>query len=173
VIEVERLSKDFGAVRALDALSFTVGKGALFGIVGPNGSGKSTLFDIIAGATRAQSGSMVLDGACIDGLWPHEVAARGVARTRQATRLFARMTALENVVAGAHLRSGDGFFGQLLFLPRARRSKASGVVAAREALALVGLGDRGNVQAAALREGERRRVGLARGQRHAGKVPHR
>ena len=159
---VEGVAKDFGGVRALDAISFSVAKGSIFGIIGPNGSGKSTLFDIIAGATNAQAGSVMLEGARIDGRAPHDIAARGIARTRQATRLFSRMTALENVVAGAHLRAEDRFWDHLLMLPSTRRARASIVGAAREALALVGLAGRSDVEASGLREGERRRVGLAR-----------
>jgi branched-chain amino acid transport system ATP-binding protein len=162
VIAVDKLRKTYGGVRALDGVSFAVENGMLFGIVGPNGAGKSTLFDVIAGAALPSSGTVTLDGRRIDGLPVHAAAASGVARTRQATRLFPSMTTLENVVAGAHLRSTDSFAGHLMLAPSARRVRASVEAAARGVLNVVGLGDRLSANVMRLTEGERRRVALAR-----------
>jgi branched-chain amino acid transport system ATP-binding protein len=162
VIAVDKVRKNYGGVRALDGISFAVENGVLFAIVGPNGAGKSTLFDVIAGAALPSSGTVTLDGRRIDGLPVHAAAASGVARTRQATRLFPSMTTLENVVAGAYLRSTDSFAGHLVFAPSARLGRACVEAAARDVLTVLGLGDRFSANVMRLTEGERRRVALAR-----------
>lgn len=162
MIAVTDLRKDFGGVRALDGVTFSAEPGSVVGIVGPNGSGKSTLFDIIAGAAKPLSGTVTFEGVRIDGLAAHEIARRGISRTRQATRMFERMTVLENVVAGAYLLADDGFLAHLVLAPSARRRRASLEVAARGSLAAVGLQERAGDAVQNLTEGERRRAGLAR-----------
>jgi branched-chain amino acid transport system ATP-binding protein len=147
LLEVERVSKDFGGVRAVHAVSFVVEAGGLVGVMGPNGSGKTTLFNVIAGALVPDSGQVRLDGRRISGLAAHRVCAHGVARTFQLVRPFGGLTALENVLVGR-------LFG-----------RAGGGDAEREAarcLALVGLADRAQVPAARLTLIDRKRLELAR-----------
>ncbi|HEU5322608.1 MAG TPA: ATP-binding cassette domain-containing protein, partial [Methylomirabilota bacterium] len=100
LLEVERVSKDFGGVRAVHDVSFDLEEGELLGIMGPNGSGKTTLFNVIAGAFAPDVGQVRLDGRRISGLSPHRVCAHGVARTFQLVRPFAGLTALDNVLVG-------------------------------------------------------------------------
>src|SRR5438552_17096221 len=100
LLEVERLSKGFGGVRAVHDVGFVLEEGELVGIMGPNGSGKTTLFNLIAGALAPDAGRIRLRGHDIAGLAPHRVCARGVARTFQLVRPFAGLTALENVLVG-------------------------------------------------------------------------
>jgi branched-chain amino acid transport system ATP-binding protein len=100
LLEVERLSKRFGGVRAVHEVSFTLDEGELLGIMGPNGSGKTTLFNLIAGALRPDSGRIRLRGRDVGGLSPHRVCAAGVARTFQLVRPFAALSAVENVLVG-------------------------------------------------------------------------
>src|SRR5262245_7130453 len=100
LLEVERLSKRFGGVRAVHEVSFVLEEGELLGIMGPNGSGKTTLFNLIAGALRPDDGRIRFDGREIGGLPAHRVCAAGVARTFQLVRPFAGLTVLENVLVG-------------------------------------------------------------------------
>jgi branched-chain amino acid transport system ATP-binding protein len=100
LLEVERLSKRFGGVRAVHDVSFVLEEGELLGIMGPNGSGKTTLFNLIAGSLRPDAGRIRFDGSEIGGLPAHRVCAAGVARTFQLVRPFAGLTALENVLVG-------------------------------------------------------------------------
>src|SRR5260370_25460961 len=102
LLEVERLSKGFGGVRAVHDVGFVLEEGELLGIMGPNGSGKTTLFNLIAGALTPDAGRIRLAGRDIAGRPAHEVCAAGAARTFQRGRPFAGLTALENVL-GARL----------------------------------------------------------------------
>jgi ABC-type branched-subunit amino acid transport system ATPase component len=147
MIEIAGLTVEYGGVRALDTIALLAQPGELIGIVGPNGSGKTTLFDAVCGFARSTSGTISLDGVRIDGMPPYRVARRGVARTHQAPRLFGRMTALENVEAGALARAG---------------SRASMQAAARETLTTLGFSGSLHALARNLTENERRRVETAR-----------
>jgi branched-chain amino acid transport system ATP-binding protein len=105
VIECRGIWKAFTGVQALTDISVEVAAGETLGIIGPNGSGKTTLFNILAGQERADRGAVSLNGQTITGRRPHRIAAMGLARTFQNLRLFPGMTALENVMAGGHLRA--------------------------------------------------------------------
>ena len=147
LLEVERLSKRFGGVRAVHEVSFSLDEGELLGIMGPNGSGKTTLFNLIAGALRPDEGCIRLHGRDIAGQPPHRVCASGIARTFQLVRPFAGLTALENVLVGrlyGRARSGDA------------------TAEARRLLGVVGLGERVDVPAARLTLIDRKRLELAR-----------
>jgi branched-chain amino acid transport system ATP-binding protein len=102
LLAVERVTKDFGGLRALSQVDITVEAGQLVGLVGPNGAGKTTLFNIICGSYRPTSGRILYNGQEITGRLPHEIAARGIARTFQLTNLFPNVTVLENVLFGLH-----------------------------------------------------------------------
>jgi branched-chain amino acid transport system ATP-binding protein len=149
LLEVERVSKGFGGVRAVHEVSPAVDAGELVGIMGPNGSGKTTLFNVIAGALPPDSGRIRLGGRDIAGLLPHRVCARGIARTFQLVRPFAGLTALDNVLVGQ-------LYG------RGRRGMRGAVEEAERLLALVGLEGRGGVAAAQLTLIDRKRLELAR-----------
>jgi branched-chain amino acid transport system ATP-binding protein len=147
LLEVERVAKGFGGVRAVHDVSFTLDEGELIGVMGPNGSGKTTLFNLIAGALRPDGGRIRLRGHDIAGLPPHRVCARGIARTFQLVRPFAGLTALENVLVGR-------LYG---------RGGATGAVAeAERLLALVGLEGRAQLPATQLTLIDRKRLELAR-----------
>ena len=149
LLEVERVSKGFGGVRAVSDVSFTLADGELVGIMGPNGSGKTTLFNLIAGALAPDGGRIRLRGHDIAGLAPHRICARGVARTFQLVRPFAGLTALENVLVGR-------LYG------RAATTRAEAVTEAARLLALVGLEGRAETPAARLTLIDRKRLELAR-----------
>jgi branched-chain amino acid transport system ATP-binding protein len=147
LLEVERVAKGFGGVRAVHDVSFSLDEGELIGVMGPNGSGKTTLFNLIAGALRPDRGRIRLHGHDIAGLPPHRVCARGIARTFQLVRPFAGLTALENVLVGR-------LYG--------RGSRTGAVAEAERLLALVGLETRARVPAAQLTLIDRKRLELAR-----------
>ena len=126
LLEVERLSKRFGGVRAVHDVSFILDEGELLGIMGPNGSGKTSLFNLIAGALRPDAGRIRLQGRDIAGLSPHRVCASGVARTFQLVRPFAGLSALENVLVGrlyGRARAADPVADAHALGERARRAR--------------------------------------------------
>ena len=149
LLKVERVSKDFGGVRAVHHVSFTLEEGELLGIMGPNGSGKTTLFNLIAGALSPEAGRIRLRGQDIARLAPHRICALGIARTFQFVRPFAGLSALENVLVGR-------LYG------RVRGTTVEAVTEAERLLALVGLEDRARVPASQLTLIDRKRLELAR-----------
>jgi len=149
LLEVERVSKAFGGVRAVHEVSLTLEAGEILGIMGPNGSGKTTLFNLISGALAPDGGRIRLDGEEVGGLAPHQLCARGIARTFQLVRPFAGLTAFDNVLVGR-------LFG------RARGTRAAADAEAVRLLGLVGLGDKAVVPAARLTLIDRKRLELAR-----------
>ncbi|HEU5196397.1 MAG TPA: ABC transporter ATP-binding protein [Methylomirabilota bacterium] len=150
LLEVERVSKGFGGVRAVHEVSFTLVEGELVGIMGPNGSGKTTLFNLIAGALAPDSGRIRLRGRDIAGLAPHAICARGIARTFQLVRPFGGLTALENVLVGR-------LYGRI-----SGSTRAAAVAEAERLLVLVGLEGRAQTPAARLTLIDRKRLELAR-----------
>jgi branched-chain amino acid transport system ATP-binding protein len=107
VLSVQKLSKRFGALAALNDLSFDVEKGEIFGIAGPNGAGKTTLLNVCTGALAPTSGRIFLDGEHVDGLEPYRLCHKGLARTFQIPRLFNSMTVYDNVATGAIFGIGN------------------------------------------------------------------
>jgi branched-chain amino acid transport system ATP-binding protein len=162
VLEVRGLSKRFGGLQALDQVSFTMREGAIKAIIGPNGAGKSTLFNCVAGLTAPDAGAVLFRGRAVQGRPPHEVAAGGVGRTFQHMRLFAGMTALENVMVGRHARGGAGFLAGLLAAPWTWRQERAIRERALEALEFVGAAGLAELQATSLSYGQQRAVELAR-----------
>src|SRR6202046_1094096 len=103
LLDVQGVSRTFGATRAVDGVSFTVESGELLGLIGPNGAGKSTLFNLIAGVMPPSSGQIRLDGADVTGWKPHEMARAGVARTFQIPKPYRQLSVIENVMISAFL----------------------------------------------------------------------
>jgi branched-chain amino acid transport system ATP-binding protein len=156
------VSKRFGGVQALSDVSFTIRQGEIYGLIGPNGAGKTTLFNVLTALFVPDTGSFVFNGAPLRGLKPHEVAGRGIARTFQNIRLFANLSALENVMIGRHIRTRAGVLGAVL-RDRATRDEEAAIEA--RALALldfVGLRAQANVAAGSLPYGDQRRLEIAR-----------
>jgi branched-chain amino acid transport system ATP-binding protein len=162
LLKVEALHHWFGGLHVINNVSFTCRPGIVKGIIGPNGAGKTTLFNIVAGAFRPFSGRISFENRALTGLAPHQVAARGISRTFQATRLFPRMTVLENVMVGMHTRARNGFFSGLAGPLITRREEARVRDSCRnvlDSLGIPGLADRG---AGDLPFGRQRVVELAR-----------
>ncbi len=163
-LEVRGVTVRFGGLTALNKVSFTVPAGGVVAVIGPNGSGKSTLFNVITGLVAAQDGSIRFEGADILGLRPHDILARGVARTFQNIRLFPNLTVLENVLIGQHARLSTGPLGAVLRLPRTRAEEAAATRIAHDIIALFGnrLAPRAGQTVSGLSYANRRRVEVAR-----------
>ncbi len=162
LLEARGIGKRFGGVQALINVSFSIQRGEIYGLIGPNGAGKTTLFNVLSGIYAPDQGSFAFDGAPLDGLAPHEVAARGIARTFQNIRLFANLSVLENVMIGRHVRTRAGVVGALL-RNRATLAEESAIQQrALELLDYVGIRRRANDQAGSLPYGDQRRLEIAR-----------
>jgi len=118
VLEVNSLTMDFGGLRALDDFSITVSRGEIVALIGPNGAGKTTFFNCITGIYSPTAGDVFISAPGqkrkrINGLKPHLITKRGMARTFQNIRLFPNMTVLENVMIGRHCRTSSGILGAI------------------------------------------------------------
>lgn len=121
VLSVANLAIAFGGVKAVDDVSFAVKAGEIFSLIGPNGAGKTTLFNLVSGVYRPGAGTVTLMGEIITGLPPDKLAARGLSRTFQNLQIFFRMTALENVMVGFHVREDKSVWKHLIGLPSTAR----------------------------------------------------
>ena len=152
----------FGGLVAVNAVDVSIPDGAVVGLIGPNGAGKTTLFNVIAGFYKPTAGRIVFRGLDITGRKPHEVTALGIARTFQNIRLFANMSALDNVLVGMHTRLHATPLGAVLRTPRVRAEERDAHQRARELLRFVGLRGREEEWARNLPYGDQRRLEIAR-----------
>ena len=155
LLSVERVSKSFGGLRALSECSISVEKGSIAGLIGPNGSGKTTLFNVITGYEKPDAGSVRIEGAEITRARPSRVFALGVGRTFQITRIFARITVLENMLVATQRDEG-----WLRGLTRSKSSKSE-LAAAMEWLDFVGISRLSGQPAGSLSFGQRKLLELA------------
>jgi ABC-type branched-subunit amino acid transport system ATPase component len=172
ILVIRDLTKRFGGLVAVDNVELAVPHGSIAGLIGPNGAGKTTVFNMIAGIYQPTDGLIIFDGVPLfsDGahgakaswLRPDQVTARGITRTFQNIRLFANMTALENVLIGMHCRLKSTPLGAVLRLPSVNREEHESRARARELLDYVGLRGQGPVTAKNLSYGDQRRLEIAR-----------
>ncbi|MFO7840212.1 MAG: ABC transporter ATP-binding protein [Desulfosalsimonadaceae bacterium] len=162
ILELENLRKVFGGVVAVDGVSAGIESGSVTSLIGPNGAGKTTVFNMITGFLTPTAGTMVYAGRPIKRLKPHHVAFLGVARTFQNVRLFFRMSVLENVMVGRHLRSRTGMIASACLPPVLRREEKRIRREAGEWLDFVGLGEQGKAAAGSLPLGSQRMLEIAR-----------
>jgi len=162
LLEVERLERTFGGVRAVDGASFAVGKGEIHGLIGPNGAGKTTVINMVSGLLVPTGGAIRLEGRPIHGLRPHVIAGLGVARTFQNIRLFSDLSARDNVLVGEHLVRKASLGARLLMLPAAAEEERRAKERAFALLERIGLSERAREKARNLSYGEQRRVEIAR-----------
>jgi len=157
-----KVRKEFGGLVATDDIDFTIPRGAIVALIGPNGAGKTTFFNQITGVYVPTSGSIVFDGMEVVGKPPHAIVELGVGRTFQNIRLFAQMTAIENVLVGMHCRLRGGIIGSVVRTPRVRREEREARDRARELLVYCGLPKRHEEYAGTLPYGDQRRLEVAR-----------
>lgn len=162
LLEAQSISKSFGGVHALQDVSLSINAGEIYGLIGPNGAGKTTFFNILTGLYQRDSGEVIFNGAPLTLGSPHTVTAAGIARTFQNIRLFAEMSALENVMVGRHLKSRSGVLGAVLRTAATRAEEAALTTRALALLDYVGLNGKGNSRAASLSYGDQRRLEIAR-----------
>ena len=164
ILKIESITKRFGGVTALDNVSFTVGHGEIVGLIGPNGAGKTTLFNCITGIESSGAGSIYFgdSGTNLNRLYPYEIAAKGIARTFQTIRLFKHMSALENVMVGAHARTRGGILSALLRPRWVRVEEKKLVSQAERLLAFFGLAAKAGELARNLSYGHQRKLEIAR-----------
>ena len=162
VLEVSGVSKRFGGLQALSDVGLTIRAGQVYGLIGPNGAGKTTFFNVITGLYTPDSGEFALSGQPYRPEAVHQVAQAGIARTFQNIRLFAEMTALENVMVGRHVRTRSGLMGAILRTPTFRREEQEIADRARELLDYVGIGRYADFRARTLSYGDQRRLEIAR-----------
>jgi branched-chain amino acid transport system ATP-binding protein len=162
LLEAKRVGKRFGGVQALAAVSFAIGRGQIYGLIGPNGAGKTTLFNLLTGIYAPDAGAFEFDGRDISGLAPDRIAAAGIARTFQNIRLFANLSALENVMIGRHVRTRAGVLGAVLRTSRTLLEEKEIERRAFELLDYVGIRARANDAAGNLPYGDQRRLEVAR-----------
>jgi branched-chain amino acid transport system ATP-binding protein len=164
LLQARAVTKRFGGMTAVDTVSFDLHRGEILGLIGPNGAGKTTLFDVIAGAQRPTSGSLVLDGRAMTGQPAHRRAARGLARTFQIPKPFPEMSVLDNVILGATDHPGEHILPNWLSPGRVRRREAMLAARAREILAFVTLDGLAGRPAHILSGGQKKLLELARAQ---------
>ena len=162
LLAASSVTKRFGGVHALDDVSFAIDEGQIYGLIGPNGAGKTTLFNLLTGIYAPDAGSFVFAGRNISGFRPDRVAAAGIARTFQNIRLFANLSALENVMIGRHVRTRAGVFGAVLRSRNTLKEERDIERRGLELLDYVGIRPRANDAAGSLPYGDQRRLEIAR-----------
>jgi branched-chain amino acid transport system ATP-binding protein len=162
LLEVIDLAQHFGGLKAVDQVNLIIREGEIVSVIGPNGAGKTTFFNVLTGVYPGTRGRILFDGAPLRGLPPHEIVARGIARTFQNIRLFPDMTALENAMVGRHARTKSFLLGPLLRTRAFQEEERAIESRAKELLDFVGLKALGNDRARNLSYGAQRRLEIAR-----------
>ncbi|GGH58493.1 ABC transporter ATP-binding protein [Comamonas phosphati] len=162
VLKVSGISKRFGGLQALSDVNMTISRGQVYGLIGPNGAGKTTFFNVITGLYTPDTGHFELADKPYQPSAVHKVARAGIARTFQNIRLFAEMTALENVMVGRHVRTHSGLIGAVLRTRRFKAEEAAIRERARELLNYVGIAKYADFKARTLSYGDQRRLEIAR-----------
>jgi len=161
-VEVEHVSVAFGAIKALNDVSFTVAPGAIHAVIGPNGAGKSTLFNVLSGVYRATEGEVRFGDARLSAMRPFQIAGVGVARAFQNIALSGAQTVAENLMLGRHHLTKAGFLSSGLRLPRATREGRVHGARIREIAEFLDLGDKLHTPVGVLSYGDQKRVEVAR-----------
>ena len=171
ILRARGITKRFGGLIAVDSVDLDILKGSITSVIGPNGAGKTTFFNIIAGIYKQTQGSIVFEGkplSSIDGrfssssLRPDQVTSLGIARTFQNIRLFANMSAIENVLIGMHSRMKSSALGAMLRTAGVMREERIARETAYSLLDFVGLPNQADTTAKNLSYGDQRRLEIAR-----------
>ena len=162
LLEISGIHKRFGGLHALNDVGLTIRKGEIYGLIGPNGAGKTTLFNVLTGLYQPDEGKFTFNGKDLFRQKPFVVVESGIARTFQNIRLFANMTALENVMVGRHVRTHAGPLGAMLRTPAARREEADIRQRAQTLLEYVAIERHADELARNLSYGDQRRLEIAR-----------
>jgi branched-chain amino acid transport system ATP-binding protein len=161
-LETRALTKKFGGLTAVDSVDLVIHENTIFSVIGPNGAGKTTFYNCITGFYEPEAGEILFYGKSLIGLTPDQVTYRGISCTYQNIRLFANMSAIENILVGEHARLRASWWEAILHTPRVVKEEKEAVEKARQLLnfvSLVGLGDQ---LARNLPYGAQRRLEIAR-----------
>lgn len=161
-LSINRLTKTFGGLMAVNNLSFEVETGSIVGLIGPNGAGKTTVFNLITGIYRPDQGEILFNGTSVSGLPTHRIVAAGIARTFQTIRLFQNLSVLENVLAGCHCRMQSGVIASMFHTPRQRREEREALAKSLAALEFTGLRQQAAQLSKNLSYGNQRLLEIAR-----------
>jgi branched-chain amino acid transport system ATP-binding protein len=162
ILETHGVTKRFGGLSAVDKVSIQVPEGSIYSIIGPNGAGKTTLFNCITGFYPPDEGDMLYKDKSLLGFSPDRVTRQGISRTYQNIRLFPAMTALENILVGAHPKLKSTWIDAILQTKRQKIEEQQALQDAQELLNFVGLTGKGDLLARNLPYGEQRRLEMAR-----------
>jgi branched-chain amino acid transport system ATP-binding protein len=163
ILAADGVSKIFGGLVAVDGVTFGIPERSIVSIIGPNGAGKTTFFNMLTGLYQPSTGTIAFDGRDITGARPDQIVRMGVARTFQNIRLFATMSALENVLVGLHSRTSAGVFRSIFKPPSQRREEREAHDRGREILTYVGLKESLHDEiSVSLSYGDQRRLEIAR-----------
>ncbi len=156
------VTKRFGGLTAVDALSFKVEEGQIYGLIGPNGAGKTTAFNNITGIYKPEEGSIQWRGEEIGGLTPYQIVDRGIVRTFQTIRLFSQMSVAENIMSGRHIKSSQKWWHGIIHTPGSKRDELANWRKVEEQLDFFKLSEYAATPTASLPYGLQRRVEMAR-----------
>jgi branched-chain amino acid transport system ATP-binding protein len=162
ILSVEQITVRFGGIVALDDVSFEIEPQQIVGLIGPNGAGKTTCFNCVSRLYEPMSGRIAFEGRNLLDMQAHQIATIGIGRTFQNVALFATTTVLQNVLVGAHCRTGSGFLANALRLPRVGREEAEQRERAAEIIDFLELGAIAHAPVAGLPFATLKRVELAR-----------
>ncbi len=162
LLSLEGISRSFGGLLAVSDVSFKVEQSSIKALIGPNGAGKTTLFNLISGVLNPDSGSITFNGTQVQGLMPHQVASKGMARTFQHIRLFPKMTVLDNIMIGRHIHSKAGFLAGMLSLPFTWNEEKQIRAKSLDVLDFLGIAELSSCEATSLAYGQQRIVELGR-----------
>jgi branched-chain amino acid transport system ATP-binding protein len=162
ILTARKVTKRFGGLVAVDRLDIDIPEHSIYGIIGPNGAGKTTFFNCITGFYKPDEGEIHFNGHIIQGLSPDRITHFGIARTYQNIRLFANMTAIENILVGQHPLLRTLWFEAIIKSPRFIKEEEEALEEARRLLRFVGLAGLGDQLARNLPYGAQRRLEIAR-----------
>lgn len=162
ILNISAVTKRFGGLVAIRQLNIQIDRHSISSVIGPNGAGKTTLFNCITGFNHADEGEIIFDGTPIHRLRPDKISQLGISRTYQNIRLFASMSALENILVGMHPHLHSNWIGAVLNTPATREEEQVAHEEARRLLRFVNLRGKGDVLARNLSYGDQRRLEIAR-----------
>ena len=162
ILTASQVSKHFGGLTAVNQFDVEIPERSISAIIGPNGAGKTTFFNCITGFYRHEEGSILFNDRSLNGMSVDRITRLGISRTYQNIRLFANLTAIENILVGQHPRLKAGWLGAVLTTPFQQREEAQALSEAKRLLDFVGLSGKGDLVAKNLPYGDQRRLEIAR-----------
>jgi branched-chain amino acid transport system ATP-binding protein len=162
ILTANSVTKRFGGLTAVSAFDLEIEERSISSIIGPNGAGKTTFFNCVTGFYHAEEGEIIFENRQIQNRRPDQITSLGIARTYQNIRLFANMTAMENILVGLHPKLHSSWVGAVVGSPGTRHEEAEANEEARRLLQFVGLQGKGDILAKNLPYGDQRRLEIAR-----------